>query len=224
MGESYIPSASVSYEDKIRKVFKYAYIQREKNTYGGPIWYKYAVFTGPNKYCRDSLLGLGNSEEKAWLDAFYGFKFLKVHLGIEKKPEVLTVKSLTMENADASIAEESTKNAAEDPVDNVESGYQDNAPVDETEIEVSSEGCILILCLDKVFFLCLEKAEKIQCEGFIKDPRDRRKWIQCTSYSNVKVIVDSHVGEIEMCLCRSCYNISNDGVTEITVIEEFGIV
>ena len=88
---------TITYEERIKKVFRNAYIVRENNSYAGPIWYKYAVFCGDNRYCRDTLLGLGMDEEKAWLDAFYGFKFLKVHLGMEKKKEGVTAGGIIQE-------------------------------------------------------------------------------------------------------------------------------
>ena len=94
---------TISYEDRIKKVFKNAYLVREKNSYAGPIWFKYAVFCGENRYCRDTLLGLGMDEEKAWLDAFYGFKFLKVHLGMEKKKEGVTAGCMIKEEVERNL-------------------------------------------------------------------------------------------------------------------------
>ena len=96
-------SGNVSYEDRIKKVFKNAYLVRENNSYAGPIWFKYAVFCGENRYCRDTLLGLGMDEEKAWLDAFYGFKFLKVHLGMEKKKEGVTAGCMIKEEVERNL-------------------------------------------------------------------------------------------------------------------------
>lgn len=56
-----------------------------------------------NKYCKDTLLGLGMDEEKAWLDAFYGFKFLKVHLGMEKKKEGVTAGCMIKEEVEKNL-------------------------------------------------------------------------------------------------------------------------
>ena len=42
-------------------------------------------------------------EEKAWLDAFYGFKFLKVHLGMEKKKEGVTAGCMIKEEVERNL-------------------------------------------------------------------------------------------------------------------------
>ena len=184
---------SSSYEDKIKKVFPNVYVQREKNRYEGPVWFKYAIFTGDSKHCKNTLLGLGVNEEKAWLDAFYGFKFLKVHLGMEKKLDVVTSSTLTRENYEQKhpIKENSPEESV--VVDYSESGYKNESIITQFKeaIQTISEGKEITEITEirmgiSVIQLrcCLVKIDNaIQCDGFIRHKKD---WIQCANTSSLR--------------------------------------
>lgn len=226
---------NISYEDRIKKVFKNAYIVREKNSYAGPIWFKYAVFCGENRYCKDTLLGLGMDEEKAWLDAFYGFKFLKVHLGMEKKKEGVTAGGIIQEEVARNLLKKEIEIELESKgEERGESGVgeelltslkelQELAVIEDPIkmiIEDLEELCIQIESSQIVFEEKLHLRKRVQCDSFIKTGRNN--WTQCECFASVKVGIEypkKVQGIVELYLCPDCFTKSDNGKVKITVME-----
>ena len=231
---------TISYEERIKKVFKNAYIVREKNSYAGPIWYKYAVFCGDNKYCRDTLLGLGMDEEKAWLDAFYGFKFLKVHLGMEKKREGVTAGYIIQEEVERNLMKKeieneigSEKGTEGDPgvVELVKEEMNElfSSLKELQELSVIEDPIAMIIddleevCIhiesDLIFEEKLHLRKRVQCDSFVRTGRNN--WTQCECFATVKVGIEhKHVKNIvELHLCQECFVKSDNGKVKITVME-----
>jgi hypothetical protein len=226
---------TISYEDRIKKVFKNAYIVREKNSYAGPIWFKYAVFCGENRYCKDTLLGLGMDEEKAWLDAFYGFKFLKVHLGMEKKKEGVTAGCIIREEVERNLVKKEVEiELKSEREEKGESGVgeelfqslkelQELAVIERNPIamiiEDLEELCIHIES-DLIFEEKLHLRKRVQCDSFVKTGRNN--WIQCECFASVKVGIEypkKVQGIVELYLCPDCFTKSDNGKVKITVME-----
>lgn len=209
----------VSYQERIKKIFRNAYLVREPNKYGGPIWFKYAVFCGENKHCKDTLLGLGMGEEKAWLDAYYGFKFLKVHLGMEKKREYVTAGNMILDEVEKGL-ESKSETKGESGV-----GIQIEEEIVDTSIAMIiddlEEICIQIES-DKVLFEeKLHIRKKVQCDSFIRDGKN--KWIQCECFSTVKVGIEypgKIKGIVELYLCDECFKKSDNGKVKMTIMEK----
>ena len=226
---------NISYEDRIKKVFKNAYIVREKNSYAGPIWFKYAVFCGENRYCKDTLLGLGMDEEKAWLDAFYGFKFLKVHLGMEKKKEGVTAGGIIQEEVARNLLKKEIEIELESKgEERGESGVgeelltslkelQELAVIEDPIkmiIEDLEELCIQIESSQIVFEEKSHLRKRVQCDSFIKTGRNN--WTQCECFASVKVGIEypkKVQGIVELYLCPDCFTKSDNGKVKITVME-----
>lgn len=73
----------VDYSTKIKRIFNNAYIEEQEIVDpNGPVQFNYAIFTGENEYCSNTLLGLGNTIDKTWLDASLGCKILRKILHI----------------------------------------------------------------------------------------------------------------------------------------------
>lgn len=215
----------LSYEMRIRKLFPNAYVQEENWKYGGPIWFRYAIFTGDNAYCDNTLLGLGQEVDKAWLDAFYGFKFIKVHLGLEKRKELRAT-------ADSIIKEDTERNpSTHKGTENIKEynrkrlnfkemlGYSEEIDI-EYSITFSSVKSVKV---EKELNVP-KNGSTVRCESFIKNPKDKRKWIQCSRSSSVKVSIDYPKfvkGETILFLCEECYTKStNKNAGIITVLEQ----
>jgi hypothetical protein len=224
---------TISYEERIKKVFKNAYLVREKNSYAGPIWFKYAVFCGENRYCRDTLLGLGMDEEKAWLDAFYGFKFLKVHLGMEKKKEVVTAGCIIREEVERNMIkkeveielksemEERGESGVGEELFQSLKGLQELVVIESPIamiIEDLEELCIHIES-DLIFEEKLHLRKRVQCDSFVRTGRNN--WVQCECFATVKVGIEhKHVkNTVELYLCPECFKKSDNGKVKITVME-----
>lgn len=225
---------TISYEERIKKVFKNAYLVREKNSYAGPIWFKYAVFCGENRYCKDTLLGLGMDEEKAWLDAFYGFKFLKVHLGMEKKREGVTAGCIIREEVERNLVKKEVEiELKSEREEKGESGVgeelfqslkelQELAVIERNPIamiiEDLEELCIHIES-DLIFEEKLHLRKRVQCDSFVKTGKNN--WIQCECFATVKVGIEhSKVkGSTELYLCPECFKKSDNGRVKITIME-----
>lgn len=72
-----------SHKDSVRRMFPGAYIVNEKFA---NVAYEYYVYSGFANSDKDVLLGMGRTEDKAWLDGLLGANMLRKYTG---RPEVV---------------------------------------------------------------------------------------------------------------------------------------
>jgi len=77
------PTLAASHKESVTKMFPGAYIVTEKFDNCA---YEFYVYSGIANAPSDILLGMGHTEDKAWLDGYFGANSLRKHVG---RPDVL---------------------------------------------------------------------------------------------------------------------------------------